>query len=369
MSENKKSSRVTNKKLSQITNKKASQITDPKPILDTDTNKNPILNTSPKKKYTCIHCKEVFSSERAMVRHVRTICQPAKITSKCHKCNKSYPRYDKLLEHQKKSKRCGITKIIHGGITINTINGPVTIAHNNNEGTIIINNEEKNNKTSEFENKKPEMRNVVEKNDPIETKNEPEEIKNNVWKMDISKMNEFGKNELNDITENDIDLFFNNGSNFIINMLLHTNLNVFRPEFHNVYLPCISSKKTHIFQEGRWKVIRNYVVFDNIVETKIQNAKMLTEKYNDLLTDEKKEEIVKLMNSMMGLNARKEMRNSIYDTLYEKKHIVKPTYDYVKSITNNDRKLCNEANVSATLNYLNHLGLLAKINISDDDNK
>ncbi|AYV85726.1 MAG: mg15 protein [Satyrvirus sp.] len=207
--------------------------------------------------YICDKCDTKFDAKWKLKRHKEgpIDCKNGEKNDKkmlicgAKECNKKYTRKDSLNRHHKTCKHwLSLKKSKNNNISIKKNNHNDNSKHIKNINNITIN----------CNNLKP-----------------------------------FGEEEIDGLTTKDIKEIFNSNENPIIMLIIKTNLNPSKPEYHNVGITDTKSALNYIYDGETWVKEQNKIIMDKLLHAKEKDLNTIHNIVSDTLSQEDNENIQK----------------------------------------------------------------------------
>lgn len=260
------------------------------------------------KQYSCLMCDKEYSSYMGLWKHKEKRHKPSEILNKvvtpqnriCKYCDKEFSDYRNRWRHE--TKYCKLN---------NTLN-------NTND----INNSGSNNKSANV-------------NSTFNDNSQNTNIQNQTINITI---NEIGKEDIYDLSQDEIELVINDGLNCLITLIELLNFNKERPQNHSFCTNNLNNKYASKLntETNEIEVDTKKNLFDKVIYFGLNNIDILTER---IINKKKKKEfsdrIKDLELKIYGNNEYKQLLvDQINAISYNKRKMINKTWtDYLKRVT------------------------------------
>ena len=232
--------------------------------------------------YTCERCKKEFNKKNEYTRHLNKIypCQINENTEKkkldeyfCDVCNKEYARLDTMNRHLESKKH-----------KMNTI---MKMKTNKKIKNIQINGDAKNSNSITANNV---------------TANNGDVVINNNNNNNYYIISPFGQNEIDKLSTLEKISTLLSQENPIVEIILITNLNPNKPEYHNIGYTDLKSGYGVIFNGKTWERKEINVIINELMMTKKNDLFKIRIEISPFLSEEHKKIIEEKLNLIGGIN-------------------------------------------------------------------
>lgn len=168
-------------------------------------------------------------------------------------------------------------------------------------------------------------------------KNKEYGSKNNANKIVIDKLNivEFAKDGIDDLTKKEMREIMNT-DNHITKLIKLVNFDEDKPEHHNVLFTNVNSSYGKVYRDGKWETEHIIIIINRMIDTKVNDLKLILDKFHDKLDDVVKKNVEKTIDDLTDNNKIERI-----DRENVKKNI-KSLRSHIKPLLVNNRQMVKE---------------------------
>ncbi|AYV85553.1 MAG: mg15 protein [Satyrvirus sp.] len=163
----------------------------------------------------------------------------------------------------------------------------------------------------------------------------------------------FGQEEIKGLTVKDIQDIFNSAENPIIMLLIKTNLDPNKPQYHNIGIPDTKSATGYIYNGESWIKEQIMIIIDKLLYAKHKDLKTIHKMIKNVLDKEKDsniqnqlDKIAKVIKKLTGIDVKnnKILISNIINYIYNNREL------FVESKKQNPGKKISPTNIEGTKN-------------------
>jgi hypothetical protein len=276
--------------------------------------------------YICLTCEKEYNSYMGLWKHKKNKHKEKiiKNSKECKYCNKLFSDRSNRWRHEN-----SICKLKNINEKIENKDLPNINNSNNNDSTVNSNN------TNTYSNNNESIVNSHN----LTSNDNSNIIQNNIKNQTINNItiNNIGSEDINILTQEEIEEIINNGFNCVIKLIELINFNKQHPQNHSFCTTNLNNKYTSVINTESNEIDkkRKIDVFDKVLFYALNHIEMLKDKItNNKKKKEFNDRIIEYNKKIFGDNEYKKIFiEQLNELSYNKKTMVRNTWDnYLKNI-------------------------------------